>query len=191
MVTAATELGTSELETQSQYQINAEISDTFRPWYALWTRSRHEAVVREQLMSRGIEAFLPTVAKWSRLKDRRKRIDWPLFSGYCFARFRNEQTLAVLTCTGVVGIVSFNGKPAHVAEGEMDALRQLMDSQLACDPCPLVKEGCMVKVINGPLKGVIGQLVQKDAEHATLILRVELINQGVRVTVHAADARPL
>ena len=35
-------------------------------WYALWTRSRHERVVREQLTKKGIEAFLPSVMKWGR-----------------------------------------------------------------------------------------------------------------------------
>jgi hypothetical protein len=40
-------------------------------WYALWTRSRHEHVVREQLDRKRIEVFLPTVARWSRWKDRK------------------------------------------------------------------------------------------------------------------------
>ena len=34
-------------------------------WFALWTRSRHEQVVREQLERKRIEAFLPTVTRWS------------------------------------------------------------------------------------------------------------------------------
>ena len=51
-------------------------------WYALWTRSRHEQVVREQLEQKHIESFLPTVTRWSRWKDRKKKIDWPLFPGY-------------------------------------------------------------------------------------------------------------
>ena len=50
-------------------------------WYAIWTRSRHEQVVREQLEKKGFEAFLPTIARWSRWKDRKKKIDWPLFPG--------------------------------------------------------------------------------------------------------------
>ena len=50
-------------------------------WFALWTRSRHEQVVREQLDQKHIEAFLPTVTRWSRWKDRKKKIDWPLFPG--------------------------------------------------------------------------------------------------------------
>ena len=53
----------------------------------IWTRSRHESVVREQLETKGYEAFLPTIPRWSRWKDRKKKIDWPLFPGYCFARF--------------------------------------------------------------------------------------------------------
>ena len=40
-------------------------------WYAIWTRSRHEQVVRDQLRRKHVEAFLPTVTRWSRWKDRR------------------------------------------------------------------------------------------------------------------------
>jgi transcriptional antiterminator NusG len=65
-------------------------------WFALWTRSRHEQVVREQLEQKHIEAFLPTVTRWSRWKDRKKKIDWPLFPGYCFARFNPRERLPVL-----------------------------------------------------------------------------------------------
>jgi transcription antitermination factor NusG len=165
--------------------------DTFSPWYALWTRSRHEAVVREQLTRKGIEAFLPTVGKWSQWKDRRKKIDWPLFPGYCFARFKKDESLAVLTCMGVVTIVSFNGKPAPIAEEEVQGLRRVVETQMACDPCPLTSEGCVVQVVSGPLKGIVGRLVQKDAHHVAVMLGVELINQAVRVTVHAGDVRPM
>ena len=55
--------------------------------FAIWTKSRHEQIVRTQLEQKSIQAFLPTVARWSRWKDRKKKIDWPLFPGYCFARF--------------------------------------------------------------------------------------------------------
>src|SRR5689334_14989225 len=48
-------------------------------WFAIWTRSRHEARVVSQLERKHIEAFLPTITRWSRWKDRKKRIDWPLF----------------------------------------------------------------------------------------------------------------
>ena len=157
-------------------------------WYAVWTRSRHEQVVREQLERKGLEAFLPTITRWSRWKDRKKQIDWPLFPGYCFARFNGGDRLPVLKCTGVVNIVSFDGEIVAIPEHEIDAIRRLVESDLQFDPCPLIREGMMVEVTHGPLKGVVGRLVRKGA-HARLILSVDLIGQAVSVEVDAADVR--
>ncbi len=158
-------------------------------WFAIWTRSRHEQTVREQLEQKDIEAFLPTIPRWSRWKDRKKKIDWPLFPGYCFARFDPDQALPVLKCTGVVNIVSFEGRPAAIPEYELDSIRLLVSSDLQFDPCPLIHEGMMVEVVHGPLKGVMGRLMRKDAQRARLVLSVDLIGQAVSVEVDAADVR--
>lgn len=160
-----------------------------KSWYAIWTRSRHEQVVREQLERKGLEAFLPTITRWSRWKDRKKQIEWPLFPGYCFARFVGHDRLPVLKCTGVVNIVSFDGEIVAIPEREIEAIRRLVETDLQFDPCPLIREGMMVEVTHGPLKGVAGRLMRKGA-HARLVLSVDLIGQAVSVEVDAADVRP-
>jgi transcription termination/antitermination protein NusG len=157
-------------------------------WYAIWTRSRPEQTVRQQLEQKGIDVFLPTITKWSRWKDRRKQVVWPLFPGYCFARFTNEQRVPVLKCVGAVRIVGFNGAPTPIPEEELSGIRQLVESDLQFDPCPLINEGDKVQVVSGPLKGVVGKLVRKGT-NARLILSVDLIGQGVSVQVDAADVR--
>ena len=118
-----------------------------------------------------------------------KKIDWPLFPGYCFARFDMHSRLAVLNRTGVVNIVSFNAEAAPIRDVEIDSLRQLIETDLQYDPCPMIREGMMVEVVHGPLQGVVGRLVRKGP-HARLVLSVELINQGVSVEVDAADVKP-
>jgi transcription antitermination factor NusG len=158
-------------------------------WFAVWTRSRHEHVVRDQLSRKHVEVFLPTVTRWSHWKDRRKEIEWPLFPGYCFARFDPRDRLPVLKCTGVVNIVSTEGRPAPIPPQEIDGIRLLVESELAYDPCPFIREGMMVEVTHGPLKGVTGRLLRKGA-HARLMLSVDLIGQAVSVEVDAADVRP-
>jgi transcriptional antiterminator NusG len=158
-------------------------------WYAIWTRSRHEQSVRQQLERRGVEAFLPTITRWSRWKDRRKKIDWPLFPGYCFARFDVRDRLPILKCEGVVNIVGFDGQPAAIPEVEIDSIRRLVESDLQYDPCPLIREGMLVEVKHGPLRGVVGRLMRKGS-HARLILSVDLIGQAVSVEVDAADVKP-
>ena len=168
--------------------MSSETHQAEAQWYAIWTRSRHEKAVRDQLERKSIEVFLPTIAKWSRWKDRKKKIDWPLFPGYCFARFDAADRLPVLTCDGVVQIVGNEGMPSPIPAYEVEGIRQLVESELAYDPCPLVKEGEMVKVVSGPLKGIVGRLVRKGV-HARLMLSVDLIGQAVSVEVDAADVR--
>lgn len=158
-------------------------------WFAVWTRSRHEASVLSQLESKQIEAFLPTIPRWSRWKDRKKRVEWPLFPGYCFARIDPMDSLSVVKCSGVVSLVCFEGQPAAIPDREIESLRTLVASELRYDPCPLIHEGMFVEVQWGPLRGVVGRLVRKGSR-ARLVLSVDLIAQGVSVEVDAADVRP-
>jgi len=158
------------------------------PWFAVWTRSRAEKVVHDQLVRKEVEVFLPTITRWSRWKDRKKRLDVPLFPGYCFARFDERQLLSVVSCQGVASVIHFDGHPAPIPAIEIESIRTLVTSGLQCDPCPLIKEGSMVRVVSGPLKGVVGRL-EKKAAHARLVLSVDLIGRAVSVTVDAADVR--
>ncbi len=158
------------------------------PWFALSTRSRAEKAAREYLDAHAVETFLPTFTRQSRWKDRKKSIEWPLFAGYCFARFNLEEQLTVLKCPHVAAIVSVAGTPSPVPEIEIANLRTLIESELQFDPVPFIKEGDKVQVVHGPLKGVVGRLLRKGP-HARLILTVDLISQAVSVTVDAADVK--
>jgi transcription antitermination factor NusG len=160
-------------------------------WFALWTRSRHEKIVRDQLEKKSdVDVFLPTIGKWSRWKDRKKKIDWPLFPGYVFARFVLDDRVGILKVDGVVQIISNNGIMSAIPDEEIDSIRTLVESELAYDPVPLIKEGDMVKVTSGPLKGVVGRLITKKGAQARLVLSVDLIGQAVSVEVDAADVKP-
>jgi transcriptional antiterminator NusG len=159
-------------------------------WFALWTRSRHEHFVRDQLVAKGIEAFLPTISRWSRWKDRKKKIEWPLFPGYCFARFIPSARLQVVSCDGVVNVVSFAGAPASIPDGEIDGIRTLVASGLQYETHPFLREGMTVQVVHGPLAGVVGKFVRKGP-NTRLILSVEMISASVSVEVDAADVQPV
>ena len=155
-------------------------------WYVLRTRSRHEKVVRDQLVTRAIEVFLPLYERWSRWKDRRKKIAFPLFPGYCFARFSLTERLRVLNAVGVVQLIGLNGRPEPVPDAEIEAIQRLTATTLQYDPHPFLEEGMEVEVIRGPLAGVRGKLLRKDRV-ARLVLTVTLIHQAAVVEIHPAD----
>lgn len=159
-------------------------------WFALRTRSRHEKLVRDRLAAQGIEPLLPTVKKLSQWKDRKKEVEVPLFSGYCFARFAWPDRLAVQTTSGVVDIVGGGDRPESIPDEEIDALKILMSSTLRYDASPYLREGMMVEVTKGPLKGVRGLLVRKGKRHR-LVIAVHLIQQAASVEMYDSDVVPV
>ena len=106
-----------------------------------------------------------------------------------FARFVPDERIGILKVDGVVQIISNNGMLSPIPVEEIESIRTLVESELAYDPVPLIKEGDMVRVSHGPLKGVVGRLIRKGA-HARLVLSVDLIGQAVSVEVDAADVKP-
>jgi len=158
-------------------------------WYALRTKSRHEKLVRDRLASQGIEPLLPTVKRLSQWRDRKKEVEVPLFSGYCFVRFAQQDKLPVQTVLGVVEIVSSNGCPEPIPDVEIEALRTLMDSVLPYDPHPYLHEGMTVEVVRGPLQGVHGILLRKEKRHR-LVIGVRLIQQAAAVEIDVRDVVP-
>jgi transcription antitermination factor NusG len=159
-------------------------------WYALRTRSRHEKVVRDQLMHQGIEPLLPTVKRLSQWKDRKKEVEVPLFSGYCFVRFHSDQKMPVLKTAGVVDIVGGGHRPEPIPDEEITAIQTLMTSVLPYDPHPYLQEGMKVEVVRGPLQGVQGILLRKDKRHR-LILGVRIIQQAAAVEINVGDVVPV
>ena len=159
-------------------------------WFAVRTRGRHEKKVERELDQRGIEAFLPLLPRWSQWKDRRQRVEFPLFPGYCFARFALGERLRVLTVIGAAGLVGVDGRPEPIPDSEIIAVQQLVQSRLEFDTHPFLTEGMEVEVVRGPLAGVRGRLVRKDRA-ASLVLSINLIQQAAVVHVHPADVRPI
>ena len=153
-------------------------------WYAVYTKSRHEQVAREQLAAKGIEVFLPTVRTWSRRTDRRLRIELPMFPSYLFVNttLQPERHLSVLRTIGVVKLVDFKGRPMPVDPQEVNSLKILIESGVAVHPAENFAIGDRVRIVEGLFKGMVGRLVARRSA-TRLIVAVEAINRAVQVEV--------
>lgn len=161
--------------------------DSEQKWYAIYTRSRHEKKVAANLEERRIEVFLPLRTMISRWKDRRKEVQWPLFTSYLFVRIPPAMKVPVLQTAGVVNFVCSNqGMISPIPDDQIDAIRVLISSGLKYDPYPYLKEGMTVRVRRGPLKGVEGILIGKKKKHL-LVLSVDLIQQSTALEIDISD----
>ncbi len=161
-------------------------------WYAVYTRSRFEKKMLSELTDRSIEVFLPMREILSRWKDRKKRIWVPLFPGYIFVNQVNtpENRYRVLNIPGAVRFVGHEGRAESIPEDQILAVRRFLEASISIDPYPYLQIGRRVEIVAGPLKGIIGILVQKKGRFR-FVLQVDLIRQAISVEIDASDVRPL
>jgi transcription antitermination factor NusG len=160
------------------------------PWYALAVKHQHERAIEAALVYKGFEAFSPMYRSRRQWSDRTKEIDVPLFSGYVFCRFSQEAKARVLNTPAISRVVEFGGRPAPVADADIEAIRAIVTARAPVRPWPHLKPGDRVRVERGPLRGVEGVLLRgRDA--VELIVSVELLQRSVAVRVDAASVVPV
>lgn len=162
-------------------------------WYAIYVRSRHEFKVFDRLTRAGIEAFLPSVERLRKWKDRKKIINFPLFPGYLFVRIRRSalDIMKVLKTDGVVRFVGFEPrKPEAIPEEQIESLQRLIESKEDINPYPYLKEGQRVRVKRGPLQGAEGILVKRKDRHL-LIVSIDILMRSVSVQIDASDVEAI
>ncbi|MDA8387530.1 MAG: UpxY family transcription antiterminator [Nitrospiraceae bacterium] len=161
-------------------------------WFALYVKSRHEFVTREDLRGKGIETFLPQVKRLRRWSDRGRLVDFPLFPGYLFVRImpHPQHFVSVLKARGAVTLVSsLPGQPTPVPDEEILSLRIMVESGEAFDIMPHIKEGARVRIKGGPLKGAQGILGKKEGQNVFFV-NVELLGRCLGVKVYSDDVEP-
>ena len=158
-------------------------------WYAVRVRAQQEATASRSLRGRGIEEFLPLYESRSRWSDRVKVVSRPLLAGYVFCRFYPNQLPFVLDAAGCVQVVKFGNKLAPLADGDIRALKRLVESGLA-SPFPYVREGSRVVIRGGVFKGMQGY-VQKLKNQHHLVVSLDLLQRSVSVELEADAVQAL
>lgn len=147
------------------------------PWFALRVRTCSERTVAERLSDRGIAVFVP--------RDLAGRAAFP---GYLFARFYAREKASVLV-KGVHSVLSIAGEPAAIPDAEIDSLRQVLETVVVIQPS-ILAIGERVRVIRGPLTGVIGELLATESG-GTLQIGITLLRRALRVAIDPKDVVPV
>lgn len=155
-------------------------------WFVAYTNSNYEKCVAAQLEQRSVEHFLPLYESVRRRKDRRVRLQLPLFPGYVFVRFDMRDRLRVLQIPGVARLVGFNGLPCPVPDSDVEALQMCMSRNVNLEPYKFVQVGRRVRIGAGPLEGLEGIVIRKK-NRLRFIISLSLIHGSAAVTVDASD----
>ena len=155
------------------------------PWHAVYTLPRHEKAVAEHLALRQVETYLPLYLSARRWAGRRALVQLPLFPGYVFVRISAGERIRVMEHPSVLRLVTFGGKPAPLADGEIERLRAALEMGKA-EPFPFLVPGRRVRVKSGPLAGVEGTVLRRKGR-MRLVVSVEAIQQSIIFDLDATD----
>ena len=166
------------------------LSELKPAWYAAYTCANHERRVAEQFKSRGLEHFLPQYEAVHQWRDRRMRLQLPLFPGYVFVRIALRDRLRALQVTSVVRLVGYGNEPTALDSQEIDILRNGFQHCIHARPHPYLVVGKRVRIGYGPLTGLEGILVRRKGKRR-LVVSIELIGRAFVVDVDGGDVLPL
>lgn len=177
-------------ETTKQASIfSAAVEEMEQPWYAIYTKPRHEKKLAEYLSSLGIRHYLPLIQKKTRWSDRFKLIDFPVFPGYIFVsldylRKRKE----ALQHPAALSFIRNQQGPAEMSEYDVSNLKNFVQSchDVLAEPIQGLKAGKEVKINSGPFAGIRGTIIRiKNAER--LYVKIPMLSQMISTEVSLAD----
>lgn len=162
-------------------------------WYVIHTCCHHEVRVEGRLQQIGMEVFLPRIKVVRRWRDRKKTLHIPLFPGYLFVHDALEISphyYEILKVPGVVRVLGGKNGLTPVDRETIDSIKISVASDRPYYPWPKLLKGKRVRVVEGPLAGVTGIVLEHKDKKRKVIIEVELFQRSMAVELEDEVVEP-
>src|SRR5690606_19223103 len=96
-------------------------------WYVLYTKSRSEKRVAQQLDLMGIHNYCPVRRELRQWSDRKKKVDVPVLPSMVLVRLPETERSRVFECPNAIRYLYWDGAAAVVRDEEVVALRESLE----------------------------------------------------------------
>lgn len=160
-------------------------------WYAVHTLPHVEHVASIHLRRQGFETFLPKIVVTRRHARRFQTRQEALFPRYEFVRLdlARHRWRSINGTTGVASVVMSGDLPSAVRQGLVEDLMACADETGVLDIEHGFSSGDSVRVVAGPMAGMVGTLVSLNPGGRVEIL-MSLFTGSVPVNVARDMLRP-
>lgn len=113
------------------------------------------------LQRKGFDVFVPVQKVLRQWSDRKKWVTTPLFRSYIFVKDTESKIQDILQAPGIARNVQHNNKPAYLREQEVETIKRFLATGLFIEAStdPMLQAGDEVEVMDGPLKGIRGNII--------------------------------
>jgi len=139
--------------------------------------------VEERLRLKGLEVFLPRLTVVRRWRDRKKTLQIPLFPGYLFVHdvMETPAYYDIIKLPGVVRILGNNRRLQAVPPETIESIKLTVASDRPHYPYRYLLKGKWVRVVEGPLAGVVGIIREHKEQKRKVVVKVELFRRALAV----------
>jgi len=162
--------------------------DSDKQWWIAHTKSRVEKVFAWDLLRRQVPYFLPMTQRITFSGGRKRRVVLPLFSSYVFIYGDDDDRAAALMTNRLCRLIRVVKQQSLTRE--LAAIERGLESNLPIDPYPFAAVGKRCRIAGGPMLGVEGTVVQRNAKSSRLILEVRMLGQGASVEIDSDLLEP-
>lgn len=170
-------------------------------WFAVYLKYKREKLVRDRLIGKDIEVYLPLKKFVRRYLRKIREVEIPLISCYIFVKITKKQYLQVLKTQDVVSFVRMSNELIAIPEQEIQLIQRVIGENIEVDIEPhSYCIGDKVEIIGGNLTGIHGILLEKDKNknflvelnHTGYALRMQIDQKLLRkLTIDPSRAIPL
>ncbi len=157
-------------------------------WYVVATLPHREKLATERLGNQGFQTFFPRRLKT--VRHARKSFDRVVsyFPGYVFVSLdlQADQWRSVNGTFGVRSLIMGGDYPLPVPRGVVENLQEMTDEDGFLKPIEVLRPGDNVRVLNGPMADMIGQIDRLDGKHRARVL-LDMLHGRVPLVVPIAN----
>ena len=158
-------------------------------WYIWYTKPRAEKKIRDRLLSKQIEVFLPLRKELRQWSDRKNWVESPLFGGYIFTHIHWKDMDKITFTEGILNYVRMDGRPAFLKEEEVESIKNMLQYGVEFEVADVQFDlGEFVEITSGPLKGLEGNIIQYRGNNK-LAISIAQLGKTIMVSLPAGYVR--
>lgn len=147
-----------------------QLHETEPKWFAVYVAFRKEKFVKELLIKKGIEVYLPIQNIVRKYESKVKKLKTPLINCYIFVRIIRNDYVRVLETEHVIKFIKIGRDLIAIPDTEIEVMQHILGVGVKVkldQTC--VYEGDEVLVKEGSLMGLRGKLIKFHGKEGVVV----------------------
>jgi len=102
----------------------------------------------------------------------------------------DEERRQIVYADGVLGLVGVRGQGTPIPDEQIDAVRAILDGNVAFETHNFLKAGQRVRILGGALSGIEG-IFRSRAGEDTLVISVDALQRSISIRISGYEIKPL